>query len=354
MAQLNISDLDPGVPPYDLGTLFEIDVPTLGTRRATLGDLIDQILDAGEITLGTTAVPLGDTITTLAGLTLSSPAITGTVTLPDTGQISSAGELGLGGVPTAKLALVGAYTTTNTSLARISGTFASSGTSNQTALTISPTFAPSGVSLTQILALNFVPVINSTAFIISNYIGIISGLTLGASFGGVITNFFGFQAQDPLVSGGSITNVYQYNAAVVTNGNNAAAGTFTNRQFRAQGITAGAAGGILNNRGVEITMPSGGASSGTANNRGIFITGNGGVAAGGTVNNHAIYSDSTAMSLLTGGLTVGTTTLLTSSVALSNGAGAGAGTISNAPAAGNPTKWIPINDNGTIRHIPSW
>ena len=38
-------------------------------------------------------------------------------------------------------------------------------------------------------------------------------------------------------------------------------------------------------------------------------------------------------------------------VALSNGAGAGAGTLTNAPSAGNPTKWIPINDNGTTRYI---
>jgi len=45
---------------------------------------------------------------------------------------------------------------------------------------------------------------------------------------------------------------------------------------------------------------------------------------------------------------------LTTSTALTNGAGAGAGTIANAPAAGNPTKWIGINDNGTIRYIPAW
>lgn len=53
-------------------------------------------------------------------------------------------------------------------------------------------------------------------------------------------------------------------------------------------------------------------------------------------------------------LTTGSTTLHATSVALTNGAGAGAGTITNAPAAGNPTKWIPINDNGTTRYIPAW
>lgn len=57
---------------------------------------------------------------------------------------------------------------------------------------------------------------------------------------------------------------------------------------------------------------------------------------------------------ITGLLTSGSTTLHKTSVALSNGAGASAGTLTNAPAVGNPTKWIPINDNGTTRYIPAW
>lgn len=40
--------------------------------------------------------------------------------------------------------------------------------------------------------------------------------------------------------------------------------------------------------------------------------------------------------------------------AFGNGAGAALGTLANSPAAGNPTKWLPINDNGTTRYIPSW
>lgn len=47
-------------------------------------------------------------------------------------------------------------------------------------------------------------------------------------------------------------------------------------------------------------------------------------------------------------------TLLSTSAALSNGAGSAAGTLTNAPVAGNPTKWIPINDNGTTRYLPAW
>lgn len=37
-----------------------------------------------------------------------------------------------------------------------------------------------------------------------------------------------------------------------------------------------------------------------------------------------------------------------------NGAGVAAGTLSNAPAAGNPTFWSPILVNGTLRHFPCW
>jgi hypothetical protein len=53
-------------------------------------------------------------------------------------------------------------------------------------------------------------------------------------------------------------------------------------------------------------------------------------------------------------IVTGSTTLHTTSVALTNGAAAAAGTLLNAPVAGNPTKWVPINDNGTTRYIPAW
>lgn len=54
------------------------------------------------------------------------------------------------------------------------------------------------------------------------------------------------------------------------------------------------------------------------------------------------------------GITVGTAQLIASNVALTNNAAAAVATLSNAPVAGNPTKWIPISDNGTIRNIPAW
>lgn len=50
----------------------------------------------------------------------------------------------------------------------------------------------------------------------------------------------------------------------------------------------------------------------------------------------------------------GTQAIFRSSTAITSGAGASAGTLTNAPAVGNPTSWIPINDNGTTRYIPAW
>ena len=46
--------------------------------------------------------------------------------------------------------------------------------------------------------------------------------------------------------------------------------------------------------------------------------------------------------------------LMVSGVAFTNHAAAAAGTLTNAPVAGNPTKWVAIDDNGTLRYIPCW
>lgn len=43
-----------------------------------------------------------------------------------------------------------------------------------------------------------------------------------------------------------------------------------------------------------------------------------------------------------------------SGTAMTDGAAAAVGTLTNAPAAGNPTKWVAIDDNGTTRYIPAW
>lgn len=46
--------------------------------------------------------------------------------------------------------------------------------------------------------------------------------------------------------------------------------------------------------------------------------------------------------------------VLTTLTTVTTGAGSSAGTLANAPAVGNPTKWIPFNDAGTTRYFPAW
>jgi hypothetical protein len=79
----------------------------------------------------------------------------------------------------------------------------------------------------------------------------------------------------------------------------------------------------------------------------ILITPDIGVATGTSL---VLTGNLTAVQLIAGnaGALVNTTTAMT------DGAGVGAGTLLNAPAAGNPTKWIPVDDNGTIRYFPAW
>lgn len=71
------------------------------------------------------------------------------------------------------------------------------------------------------------------------------------------------------------------------------------------------------------------------------------------------------ITLTNGALTVGgalvggtvqdqSTILIRSGSTLTDNAGAGAGTLTNAPTAGDPTKWVEILDNGTSRFVPTW
>jgi len=70
----------------------------------------------------------------------------------------------------------------------------------------------------------------------------------------------------------------------------------------------------------------------------------------------AFYGAGTAPSFFNGDLQIpgAAQAVLHTLTTVTNGAGAGAGTLTNAPAAGNPTKWIPFNDAGTTRYFPSW
>ncbi len=46
--------------------------------------------------------------------------------------------------------------------------------------------------------------------------------------------------------------------------------------------------------------------------------------------------------------------ILNSSVTITGGATGNVPTLTAGPVTGNPTKWLPYNDNGTTRYIPAW
>ena len=58
--------------------------------------------------------------------------------------------------------------------------------------------------------------------------------------------------------------------------------------------------------------------------------------------------------VIDGTFSFASSSLPATTISFTNGAAAATGTLTNAPVSGNPTKWIPINDNGTTRYIPAW
>jgi hypothetical protein len=43
-----------------------------------------------------------------------------------------------------------------------------------------------------------------------------------------------------------------------------------------------------------------------------------------------------------------------SEVTITGGGTSNVPTLTSGPVTGNPTKWLPYNDNGTTRYVPSW
>lgn len=64
-----------------------------------------------------------------------------------------------------------------------------------------------------------------------------------------------------------------------------------------------------------------------------------------------LVTDITATGTIT---SAGGASFLRTTNALTSGAAANTATLTNAPSTGNPSKWIGINDAGTIRYIPCW
>ena len=362
---------------------------------------------AATFTLGSTSIALASTTTTVAGLTLSSPTFSGTVagtyniggtpsltvtlTLPGSGQISSGGDVGVGAsATTARFVVGGTYTTANQNISLVNSTFESSVTSNQFGLQIAPTYNPTGASISNISNVRATPSMSASSSLTVTTLNAVEGtLATAVGYSGTITTGANFRSSTPSLGAGTnpITTFNGFIQAGVTNGHGITSGTVTNNGVLVSAFTAAAgAGGTLVNTAGKFSVPAGSASGNT--DRGVWITGNGGASS----TKYALYSDSTAPSQLGGTLqflgatssfpmlkrssaelqvrladdsadgaikalkitTSQTTFMHETSGTLANGAAAAAGTLLNAPTAGDPTKWIPINDNGTTRYLPAW
>lgn len=143
-----------------------------------------------------------------------------------------------------------------------------------------------------------------------------------------------FQARLNLNFTGTITNLYGfYDVHTI------ATCTVTNKYgvyIETASVTTG--GVITNNYGVYVNTQTAG-----TNNFGIYVNGSTPSYFGGDV--------TCAGTLIVAG---GSTAVLKSTNTVTSGAGAQIGSLSNCPVSGNPTSWIPFNDNGTTRYIPSW
>lgn len=105
------------------------------------------------------------------------------------------------------------------------------------------------------------------------------------------------------------------------------------------GGNAGVFGGYSQHgNGGKAKLYAGAAKAGTGNGGSVYIAS--GTSVGGTAGDIFFKARSNY--------------LVRSKTTLADGSGVGAGTLTNAPAAGNPTKWIAIDDNGTVRHFPAW
>jgi len=122
-------------------------------------------------------------------------------------------------------------------------------------------------------------------------------------------------------------------------------------------VTRGTNGGTLaltvDNRGLHVGAGVNGASS--AGDITLGRSGTTGVMYFGSNGGQYIYYDGSKYQVVGGTFALFSAAyLMRNMVSWTNNAAAATGTLTNAPAAGNPTKWIAIDDNGTNRYIPAW
>lgn len=183
-----------------------------------------------------------------------------------------------------------------------------------------------------------------------------SGLTISKTTGTTLTlSSTDSTASFSFAGGGTMGGQLAITAAMIANSNvfvpnNSngiffnASGSFTDGLFRSGTDLHIRVGSAANNK---ITFSTTGMTINTGFTGGLTIAATTGVTL--TISSTNVASITTA-----GGIKTGSTTLHSTSAALTNGAAAQTGTLTNSPSAGNPTKWVPIDDNGTTRYIPCW
>lgn len=126
-----------------------------------------------------------------------------------------------------------------------------------------------------------------------------------------------------------------------TNGNAIIGNAIANARCRVNGPNSGA------NGGATFEALNGGVT--------VIAMGNKSVLLGGAYDATPLVYANAALEFFTNiKVPGGANAMITSTSPFNNGAAAAVGTLNNAPAAGNPTKWIALNDNGTTRYVPSW
>jgi hypothetical protein len=177
--------------------------------------------------------------------------------------------------------------------------------------------------------------------------------------GGTITSTTsnGFDVATSGVVRGSFTSTgLAVTGALSATGNGSFAGAYGSVSVTSNTGTNGADVRFINTGGtyyVGVDSSTGGAFGATAYDMIHFLPTGRGLSTVISGSGVVTRVSSTGLAV-TGTLTTSSTTLHTSSVSLTNGAGSSVGTLTNAPSVGNPTKWIPIVDNGTTRYIPCW
>lgn len=191
------------------------------------------------------------------------------------------------------------YTTSSTGAFVLTPTWVFSSTANGIApISISPVMTPTGASAGNISGILMMTTANTSAVNISTLRGANIGVNIGAAYTGTIASGVGFQVSAPGLAGTNpFTSYAGISVATTANGNGITSGTVTNTGVTSSANTAAAGvGGTVTNTNFLANLAT--ASAAGTTNYGFRVSGNGGAAS----TNWALYSDSTAPSLISGGM----------------------------------------------------